>query len=700
MGSIRRKVVAVGAGGTLVTAALLTATGWWQSGQFGDRARAGTEALTEQVLDQVATGAYDVVRTQGELVGKTVESDLRVASELAAREGGIAEAGGGVAWTAVDQLTQRERAVELPRMAVGGRWLGQERSLEREVAFVDEVRELTGATVTVFQRMGPEGDMLRVATTVEKQDGTRALGTYVPRVGPDGSPSPVLEEVLAGRTFRGTAFVVDAWYDSAYQPIRDAAGEVVGMLYVGIKQQAVPSLRESLLATEVGEHGYVSVLGATGTRKGTYLVAPEGAADGDDVLGTRDAEGRAWVAEVVGRAPSLAAGEIGQVRFVDPEHGPSTARFLYYAPWDWVVTEVSRDADYAAATAAVEDGRGAMVRLLLLVGLLVTAVAGGLSWVLARRVADPVGRMAAVAGRLAAGDTSGPRVEHRADDETGELADAFRAMTDYQLEATRVAEALARGDLGVDIAPQGPDDRMGQALSGMVRTLRGTLEDTRRVNEQLRERTARIAGAAGTTTEEVRTALRTVGEVEAVAADARERAAQGIAGIDGIAAAMDGIVASIRASEEVVTTLGEQSAKIDEIVRFISSISEQTNLLALNATIEAARAGDAGKGFAVVASEVKQLAQESAASTERISALVEGIGASVAEAVRGIEVSRGEVTAGATTVEAAGRAFASIEEAVRELAEQVGAVRGSAARIDEAARVIGDQAGGLVEAAG
>jgi methyl-accepting chemotaxis protein len=85
--------------------------------------------------------------------------------------------------------------------------------------------------------------------------------------------------------------------------------------------------------------------------------------------------------------------------------------------------------------------------------------------------------------------------------------------------------------------------------------------------------------------------------------------------------------ASNRAGQSVELMHGLRKAvdEITEVVQLIQDIAEQTNLLALNATIEAARAGDAGKGFAVVASEVKNLANQTAQATERVSERVSAI---------------------------------------------------------------------------
>ena len=77
-------------------------------------------------------------------------------------------------------------------------------------------------------------------------------------------------------------------------------------------------------------------------------------------------------------------------------------------------------------------------------------------------------------------------------------------------------------------------------------------------------------------------------------------------------------------AEEILRSLNhaiEQSKSVDQIQSLTSgilSIAQQTQLIALNASVEATNAGNAGKGFAVVAREVRDLANSSQETANRI----------------------------------------------------------------------------------
>ncbi len=74
------------------------------------------------------------------------------------------------------------------------------------------------------------------------------------------------------------------------------------------------------------------------------------------------------------------------------------------------------------------------------------------------------------------------------------------------------------------------------------------------------------------------------------------------------------------------TNLTNKSAlAIQEATSLIADIANQTNLLSLNASIEAARAGENGRGFAVVANEIRNLADQSKASAEKITEIVNNL---------------------------------------------------------------------------
>jgi two-component system, NtrC family, sensor kinase len=71
---------------------------------------------------------------------------------------------------------------------------------------------------------------LRISTNVKNQDGSYAIGTLV-------SEEVYTKTLVNGERWTGDAFVVNDWYISAYEPIKDIEGNVIGMLYVGLLKQ-------------------------------------------------------------------------------------------------------------------------------------------------------------------------------------------------------------------------------------------------------------------------------------------------------------------------------------------------------------------------------------------------------------------------------------------------------------------------------
>jgi methyl-accepting chemotaxis protein len=102
-----------------------------------------------------------------------------------------------------------------------------------------------------------------------------------------------------------------------------------------------------------------------------------------------------------------------------------------------------------------------------------------------------------------------------------------------------------------------------------------------------------------------------------------------------------------RNASQFISQLQAHSKQIGKIVGIISDIADQTNMLALNAAIEAAVAGEAGRGFMVVANEVKDLARQTAASTDDIAERISVMQSRMPEAVGAVaEIT--EIIAGLT----------------------------------------------------
>ncbi|MDP8267078.1 MAG: cache domain-containing protein [Candidatus Aceula meridiana] len=125
----------------------------------------------------------------------------------------------------------------LDKILVGGKVLNRNyKFIDGIVETVYENRFYQGkplGTITIFQ-----GDV-RITTNVLDKTGQRAIGTRV--------SSAVYETVInQGRKWLDKAFVVTDWYYTAYEPIYNIDGEVIGILYVGILEKPFTELQKNL----------------------------------------------------------------------------------------------------------------------------------------------------------------------------------------------------------------------------------------------------------------------------------------------------------------------------------------------------------------------------------------------------------------------------------------------------------------------
>ncbi len=361
----------------------------------------------------------------------------------------------------------------------------------------------------------------------------------------------------------------------------------------------------------------------------------------------------------------------------------------------------------------------------LLSTLLALGLGAGIAYRTAKGITEPLGNLMSVARGIGNTGDLEHNIDVTRDDEIGELARTFSKMVTYLKEMAGVSEAIAGGDLTVEVKPRSSHDTLGNAFAKMVDGLAGLVRSVRDASAQVASASGQVANAsedsakvglqASSAIDEVTStmhemsvnvqnmvkstqvqassvsetsasidqmvaSIQRVADTAKVLLDISNRSREEVhAGIGTMEKATDGlnrINTTINSSGEIIAALGQRADDIGKIIEVIDDLAEQTNLLALNAAIEAARAGEHGLGFAVVADEVRKLAEKSAQSTKEISELIQSIQKEARKAVENMDRSTGIVNEGLELggeLNAALRKISNVVTEVYKFAQEIGA---------------------------
>jgi len=365
----------------------------------------------------------------------------------------------------------------------------------------------------------------------------------------------------------------------------------------------------------------------------------------------------------------------------------------------------------------------------IFIALLSTLVAVALGIAIAYRTAhsitSPLSAMIKVAKQIGETGDLEHQIEFQRNDEIGQLGRTFGSMVTYLKEMASLSEAIAGGDLAVDVKPRSANDTLGSAFMRMTVGLRGLVRNVRDAASQVASASSQVAGASdesakislqtssaidevtstmhemsvnvqnmvkstqvqassvsetSASIDEMVASIQRVADTAKVLLDISNRSREEVhSGITTMEKATDGlnkINTTIGASGQIIGSLGQRADDIGKIIEVIDDLAEQTNLLALNAAIEAARAGEHGLGFAVVADEVRKLAEKSAQSTKEISELIQSIQREARKAVENMDKSTSIVNEGLDLGQELNTALRKISNVVTEVykfAQEIGA---------------------------
>lgn len=196
----------------------------------------------------------------------------------------------------------------------------------------------------------------------------------------------------------------------------------------------------------------------------------------------------------------------------------------------------------------------------------------------------------------------------------------------HRMSATSEAVADSTGYLKTDVQEVSNFIEQVEQASRQILThadrLASSIEETEAATNQINALLVNVADDAE--------------QAQHFATETAEAALDGQTAVERAIDGIDTLKQIVEASARIMYDVNQRSEQVSTILNIVDDVTDKTTLLSLNAAIISAQAGEHGRGFAVVADEIRELADQTRASTHEIGDLIHALQRHAAEGVRSV----------------------------------------------------------------
>jgi methyl-accepting chemotaxis protein len=318
---------------------------------------------------------------------------------------------------------------------------------------VDKIQSMVGGAATVFQVYNGSY-ATRISTNVLDSNGQRAVGTRL-------TDNVYEVAVLKGETYYGRRDLFGKNYVTAYEPILDPHGKVIGVLFVGTEEgQTLDVVKKSIRETVVGTHGYMYVIDSAGN----VLVHP--------TLEGQNWTDKDYIKEMFTKKDGAIQHEVNGTRVIDA--------YTYYEPLDWYIVSRAELSDFSGPIDTIRNTIFALVFGSMAIGVAVAVLFG-------RSISVPLQQVVVMIKELRNGHLSA-RLNIRRKDEIGVMSATMDEFADdLQTNVVGDIKKIANGEYIEEFShPVDEQDEIRPALKMMVDSLDHLHKETIKLTDAAR----------------------------------------------------------------------------------------------------------------------------------------------------------------------------------------------------------------------